>query len=221
MEELKTQKCPRCKTLRKPSQFIFNEKPHKCCIVCRDTSKAQYAKNKEKNNEKSKKYYLENKEKKKEYSKNYYENNTEKVKDNHKKWSVNNPEKIKEINKKHIEKMKTNNPLEYKFRRMINTSKETDKIKNIFDDENYIDIDYLNKLYEIQNGLCLYCKCLMDLDFTRDNTNKISIQRINNDIGHIKINCVFSCLNCNVSRQENKYDETHYMEILDKMNTKY
>ena len=187
MEELKTQKCPRCKTLRKPSQFIFNEKPHKCCIVCRDTSKAFYAKNKE----------------------------------IQKKWRVNNPEKIKEQKKKHIEKMKTNNPLEYKFRRMINTSKETDKAKNIFDADKFIDIEFLNERYEIQNGLCLYCNCLMDLDFTKDNRNKISLKRLNYDYGHIKMNCFFSCFKCNTSRQENKHDETHYMEILDKMNTKY
>ena len=37
--ELKTQKCNRCKTLRKPSQFIFNEKEHKCCVVCSEKSK--------------------------------------------------------------------------------------------------------------------------------------------------------------------------------------
>ena len=48
MEELRTQKCPRCKALRKPTQFVYNEKQNKCCIVCRDNNKKYNQKQKEK-----------------------------------------------------------------------------------------------------------------------------------------------------------------------------
>ena len=39
MVELRTQKCSRCKTLRKPSNFIYKEKEHKTCIVCSERTK--------------------------------------------------------------------------------------------------------------------------------------------------------------------------------------
>ena len=145
MEELKTEKCRRCKILRKPSDFLFNEKMYKTCGVCRE------------NNQK--------------YRKKYYEKNKEKLLESTMNWRINNPEKWKQSQKKtqerksmNIEKMKIENPLEYKLKWMITHSKNKD-------------------------------------EYT----------------GHIKINCVFSCLTCNVNRQENKYDETHYKDILEKM----
>ena len=180
MDELKTQKCGRCKILRRPSQFVYKEKTNKTCVVCCENNK-KYNEKKKQNDE-----YKQNKIIGK------------------KKW---------------LENQKTNNRKEYKFKQMIVNSKSSDMLKpNHYDAENFIDIDYLNMLYDIQNGLCIYCKTLMLFDFnqTKDN-KKISIQRINNDYGHIKINCVFCCLNCNVIRQEKTHDETHYTEILNKM----
>tara|TARA_R110000822_G_scaffold89474_4_gene207229 strand:+ start:4643 stop:5245 length:603 start_codon:yes stop_codon:yes gene_type:complete len=197
MEELKTEKCRRCKILRKPSDFLFNEKMYKTCGVCRE------------NNQK--------------YRKKYYEKNKEKLLESTMNWRINNPEKWKQSQKKtqerksmNIEKMKIENPLEYKLKWMITHSKNKDEYTGKDDAVNRIDLGYLKKLYQIQDGLCIYCKCLMELDFTQ-NPKKISLQRINNEYGHIKINCVFSCLTCNVNRQENKYDETHYKDILEKM----
>tara|TARA_R110000772_G_scaffold28268_3_gene71376 strand:- start:47 stop:730 length:684 start_codon:yes stop_codon:yes gene_type:complete len=220
MEELKSQKCNRCKTLRKPSDFVFNEKPHKNCIVCSETTKKYREKNKEKLRTKHKEYRVKNKEKIRIQHKEYRVNNPEKNKEMNKNYRENNPEKIKEINKNYYVNQVETNTLNYKFRTMIQQNKQRDLKTDHYDADNLIDIDYLNQMYEIQNGLCIYCKCLMNLDFTKNYTNKISIQRINNDYGHIKMNCVFSCFKCNVSRQENKHDETQYIEILDKMGEK-
>ena len=234
--ELKTQKCPRCKTLRKPSQFIFNEKEHKTCIVCAEKAKENYKKNKDKilvKNKKyyednidkvkayQKKYYEDNPDKVKAYQKKYYEDNTDKAKEQAIKYYEDNTDKAKEQATKYRENQKETNPLQTKFKIMITSNKKNDKSKNIYDEEHHIDMDYLNRLHEVQDGLCIYCKCLMELDFNNETRNpkQISIQRINNNIGHIKINCVFSCLSCNCKRQENNHDETHYVEILSKMET--
>ena len=178
MAELKTEKCSRCKILRKPSDFLFNEKIYKTCGVCRENNKKYNDKYRQKTHTPRPK-------------------NTEKY-------------DVK------MAKMKIENPLQYKFHTMIQGAVHSDQYNGKYDAVNLVNLEYLNKLYQIQDGLCIYCKCLMELDFTQ-NPKKISLQRINNEYGHIKINCVFCCLNCNTSRQENKYDETHYKDILEKM----
>ena len=92
---------------------------------------------------------------------------------------------------------------------MIHSSKVNDKkVNRTYNEDDYINIDFLNELWVKQNEKCFYqdCECKLTLDFNKDfrNPSQISIQRLNNDIAHIQSNCVLSCLKCNVSKMENE-----------------
>jgi len=85
---------------------------------------------------------------------------------------------------------------------MINYSKKADKKYNRYDQTNFIDKCFVKNLIEDCEDKCYYCKCeLQYIDFTG---NLATIERLNNDLGHIKVNCVIACRTCNYSRIGNK-----------------
>jgi hypothetical protein len=123
-----------------------------------------------------------------------------------------------DLTKKNYEEWKKKNPLHLKFRKMINDSKKEDIKRDRFNESEFVDIDYLVKVFEIQGGKCIYCDCELSLIFTLSNIkNKISLQRINNDYGHNKMNSVFCCSCCNYSRKELIYDISYYDKVLSKV----
>lgn len=61
------------------------------------------------------------------------------------------------------------------------------KSKYYFEDVEGLIEDYGTK--------CFYCGT--ETQFKEYNETLISIERLNNDIGHIKSNCVLCCLSCN------------------------
>lgn len=93
-------------------------------------------------------------------------------------------------------------PLELTIRRMIGNSKRTDERLGIYDKDNFIDKKFIYKLVDKCRMKCYYCKCKM----TAGNSCKthMSIERLNNNIGHIKSNSVLACLNCNIRKVGNK-----------------
>jgi len=189
--ELKDTKCSGCNTLRKKTDFIYKEKVNKTCSKCYDNR----LKNKEKNKEKNKQYYTQN---------------TEKIKEQVQKYAIQNKDKIKEQHQKNCERRKKENPLHIKIQAMLYSSKSTDKkLNRIYEKADYIDYDFLLGLWETQTGLCGYetCKCEMVLTFNLETRNpqQISIQRLDNNIAHIKSNVILSCFECNViKRMETK-----------------
>jgi len=89
----------------------------------------------------------------------------------------------------------------------INCSKVADKKRNHYDIINFIDTDFCKLLIEDSNYKCCYCKC--DLELVTYCNNLISIERIDNKIGHIKSNVKICCLKCNKSQVGNKIIETN------------
>jgi len=85
--------------------------------------------------------------------------------------------------------------------RFINDSKNTDKKHNRLDIVNFIDRDFCKLLIEESNGKCCYCQC--DLEYIHKCSNMITIERIDNSLGHIKSNVKISCYHCNVSKVGN------------------
>ena len=168
-------KCGVCKCWRTEKDFVSKNRKMKSCNKCRERSK--------KNN-------IENADKIKEKSKNY---------------RIENADKIKEKR----EKTKKTNPLHFKFKNMISASKSNDKKHNrTYDEDDFITEDFLNELWINQNGKCFYecCNIELSLEFNKDcrNPNQISVQRVNNNIAHIKENVVLSCYFCNcVKHMEN------------------
>jgi len=207
--EMKTQKCGGCRTMRTPSSFIYKQKKNKTCGNCFESRK----KFNEKNKEKAKEYRKANKDKIKDYKADYYEANKDKIKAHNEA----NKDKIKDYRKEYYEKIKKENPLLYKLKRMICNSIKYDIQNDMYNETNYVDMEHLFKLMEIQSGCCVYCGLEMLVDDFTQSKDGVSIQRIDNSKGHIKTNCIMSCLNCNITRKEKGKPAEFYQHILDEL----
>ena len=86
----------------------------------------------------------------------------------------------------------------------MNCSYVSDKKYNRLDMPNFIDSEFCKLL--IQESECKCCYCNTDLELVNHTNNLISIERINNKIGHIKSNVKIACLRCNVSRKGNQIE---------------
>jgi len=82
--------------------------------------------------------------------------------------------------------------------RFMSSSKLSDKRHNLLDIANFIDRDFCKLLIEECNGKCCYCEC--ELEYIHNCNNMITIERIDNTIGHNKSNVKIACFHCNVSR---------------------
>lgn len=87
------------------------------------------------------------------------------------------------------------------IKRMYHHSKAWDKKKDLYDANNFIDTCFLADLFEEykENGFrCYYCKGKMGIiEYDHD---LVTIERLDNSIGHIKSNCVLACFLCNSTR---------------------
>jgi DNA polymerase III delta prime subunit len=190
----RTVKCNRCNVWRQPTDFISNERNVKCCLKCRVVAIAQ--------NKKYREVHAEQISKK---TKKYRDDHAEEMCEWRKVYREIHAVQISKKRKEHYEKLKKTYPLNMKFKHMIHTSIQSDTKKNrLYDPVDYIDEPYLNYLWSDQDQHCFHCNCEMTLEFspiTRIPT-QISVQRLKNDLAHIKSNCVLSCLSCNVNRKE-------------------
>ncbi|AYV78288.1 MAG: hypothetical protein Edafosvirus9_2 [Edafosvirus sp.] len=77
---------------------------------------------------------------------------------------------------------------------------------------NLVAIDIIN-LYQKSNK-CHWCECILILSIGGEfNLDKISVDRVNSDIGHMSTNIVLSCLFCNYAK--NNTNEKLWLEIID------
>jgi hypothetical protein len=151
----------------------------KCCVKCREVAKVQHKK----------------------YRNNHADQISEKIKEYYK----NNADHLCEKAKTYYKNQKISNPLHIKLNRMIHCSIQADSKSNrLYDLQDYIDEEFLNFVWNDQDKRCYHCNGEMTLDFSATTRvpTQISIQRLNNDLPHIKTNCVLACLSCNLNRKE-------------------
>ena len=88
--------------------------------------------------------------------------------------------------------------IKYIIKTMILGSRKTDKNLDRYDADNFIDMCFLEGLFEDTKN-CHYCHT----DFTYNNRIKtfVTIERLDNAIGHIKSNCVLACWGCNMKHK--------------------
>jgi len=88
--------------------------------------------------------------------------------------------------------------IEYIKKQMIHHSKHQDNKKDRYDDDKFIDMEFLTELFDSSNT-CHYCS----VEFTYNElcNTLVTIERLNNTIGHIKSNCVLACWRCNNKHQ--------------------
>jgi hypothetical protein len=94
-------------------------------------------------------------------------------------------------------------------RNWIKHSRSSDKERNRFDIVNFIDKDFCRLLIQ-EYPRCYYNDCNVELQYRNHNGTLATIERLNNNIGHIKTNCVLACLKCNLANRPQYYNVSYY-----------
>ncbi|MCK4815488.1 hypothetical protein KA005_06945 [bacterium] len=101
--------------------------------------------------------------------------------------------------KAHCKDCLQNDPLLLTISNMIRSSKFRDKKHGHYDPDNFIDKCFVEGLFEDQTvrgrPRCHHCDRKMQC--LKRKNNMCTIERLDNDIGHIKSNCVIACWECN------------------------
>ena len=97
------------------------------------------------------------------------------------------------------------------LRKKISSYKSQDRRKNIYNDDEFIDYDFVINLFKESQLKCYYCEksVFVIYDNVRE-SKQWTIERIDNRIGHNKNNSVMSCLDCNL-RRRTMYHERYIM----------
>jgi hypothetical protein len=93
---------------------------------------------------------------------------------------------------------KCNDEIRITIQNWIHNSKKDDKKYNRFDETNFIDYEFCKELIRESGKNCYYCD--IELQYIEYNSTLATIERLDNDIGHIKDNCVIACRTCNICR---------------------
>ena len=115
---------------------------------------------------------------------------------------IKNKEQIKLHYIENKDKKKIYNSINYNAI-LINSCRNSDKKA---DREFNIDKDFINLMLNKQNGCCYHCNInLLLINGNREN-NQISVDRVDNSIGHIKGNVVLSCVYCNTKKNIKSFE---------------
>lgn len=83
----------------------------------------------------------------------------------------------------------------------INSHRSYDKNRNFYYEQDFIDFEDIFMKICKQKGKCFYCKTKLKLiNYKPYQGNQFSIDRLNSETSHTRINTVVSCLNCNVKK---------------------
>ena len=107
---------------------------------------------------------------------------------------------ICEHNKIRIRCKICSDPLKITIKNMLSDAKKSDKKYNRYDVVNFVDYCFVENLLEDYTH-CYYEDCKKELQIIERNDSLATIERINNNLGHIKSNCVICCLHCNNGRK--------------------
>ena len=94
-------------------------------------------------------------------------------------------------------------PIKVNIEQWIFSRRQYDKKRNIYDADRFIDKCFLKGLIEDYKQ-CYYGDCKVNLQYTEYRNDLVTIERLDNSIGHIKSNCVLCCMQCNKSRKSNE-----------------
>lgn len=163
-------------------------------------SQHYYQTHQEERCQKSKEYVQSNKEKVAETKKKHYVENKEKIAQRKREYREKNKEKLHEYGKqrwqrrKELRKTDWNTILVHKLSSLRTIDEKKGREFNISK-------DYVNKMIEDANKMCKWCNCECKLThYENRDLEQWSIDRIDNNIGHIEGNIVLSCLRCNYKR---------------------
>ena len=184
-------KCATCKNKKVLTEFRTkkNGEYYVSCNVCKEKSKKYYQEKKVQIINQHKIRYEEHKDDILARQKIYYEEHKEKNKCEH------------NINRRFC-RVCFDNPLHLIFRNMIIHSKYSDIKYNRYEEEKFITYNFLQVLFDRikDEPICYHCKTR--LHYGKRDSKLITIERLDNKIGHNKDNCVFACWKCNNHHQD-------------------
>jgi hypothetical protein len=82
--------------------------------------------------------------------------------------------------------------------------------------ENDLTVDFINELYEKQNGLCYWFNVRLLPSETKKHPQQPSIDRLDRNKGYTKDNVVLTCYSANIGRNETELDI--WVDFLKKIN---
>ena len=85
--------------------------------------------------------------------------------------------------------------------RRIEGHKIYDQNNDLYNEEQFIDVDNIKALIHKQYNSCYYCRKPLTYSIRGVKTTNMSIDRIDSSVGHIKKNVRISCLHCNVIKK--------------------
>lgn len=89
-------------------------------------------------------------------------------------------------------------------KRLLYNCKKTDKqLNRPFD----LDKEWIKVMLQYQHSMCCICGDKMLLGNGNKDPKQISIDRIDNSLGHIKTNCTLVCWKCNFNKRGISYEE--------------
>jgi len=89
-------------------------------------------------------------------------------------------------------------PIYVIIQQWIHTHKYYDLKNNRYNNQDFITFEHCQKLIEDSHHQCCYCSITLQPNIQQNNL--MTIERIDNSIGHIIGNCVIACLHCNISK---------------------
>lgn len=101
---------------------------------------------------------------------------------------------------------------------LVTLTQKYDKEKKILNKKLHIDTEILIEILNFQNYNCFHCKNKVILERGKNNPLQISIDRICNEIPHIKNNIIISCIFCNYGRNVSSISEWSNMICIIKNN---
>lgn len=93
------------------------------------------------------------------------------------------------------------------IRNWINKHRRHDKKKNRFDPNNFIDTDFLKGLMEDYKK-CYYCK--VPFEYINFCNKLVTLERLDNNLGHIKSNCILACFHCNCTTYKTNLQKANF-----------
>lgn len=112
------------------------------------------------------------------------------------------------------------NVLLRELKNKLQSYKNQDLKKQCFDDYYFISLNKIIELLVKSKLKCYYCKENVYILYKEVRNNfQWTLDRIDNEQGHNKDNCVISCLKCNIQRKlmdDNKFKFSKQMKIIKK-----
>lgn len=112
-----------------------------------------------------------------------------------------NKERVNEISKKYMS-------IRWDIRILNNCNIADKKYNREFN----LDKDWIDKMLYLQGGYCYVCADEMLLTNGKRDPKQVSINRIDNSIGHIKGNVVLTCLHCNMKQHTKHMEDFYHIE---------